>query len=78
MRHKQLPLPMQKRLIDYYDYRFKKSYFRENTIFPTISGIIHIVGFCRVSVASAIFCFINDLADAIRRYVQDSSTLYFT
>ncbi|KAI4454990.1 i[[h]] channel isoform e [Holotrichia oblita] len=38
MRHKQLPLPMQKRLIDYYGYRFRGTYFRENTIFPTISG----------------------------------------
>ncbi|KAI4455004.1 i[[h]] channel isoform e [Holotrichia oblita] len=37
MRHKQLPLPMQRRLLDYYEYRFRETYFRENTIFPTIS-----------------------------------------
>ncbi|KAK9752769.1 Cyclic nucleotide-binding domain [Popillia japonica] len=37
MRNKQLPMPMQKRLIDYYGYRFRGTYYRENTIFPTMS-----------------------------------------
>lgn len=39
MRNKQLPMPMQKRLIDYYGYRFRGTYYRENTIFPTMSGM---------------------------------------
>lgn len=38
MRHKQLPESMQKRLLHYYEFRFQKSYFRENEILNTISG----------------------------------------
>lgn len=38
MRHKQLPEYMQKRLLNYYEFRFQKSYFRENEILNTISG----------------------------------------
>lgn len=39
MGYKQLPLPMQRRLICYYEYRFQKSYFREDAISATLSGL---------------------------------------
>lgn len=38
MRHKQLPEYMQKRLLSYYEFRFQKSFFREQEILNTISG----------------------------------------
>ncbi|XP_068894024.1 potassium/sodium hyperpolarization-activated cyclic nucleotide-gated channel 2-like [Tenebrio molitor] len=38
MRHKQLPLYTQKRILTYYEFHFQKSYFRENEIYATISG----------------------------------------
>lgn len=38
MRHKQLPEYMQHRLILYYEFRFQKSFFRENEILNTVSG----------------------------------------
>lgn len=38
MKYKQLPLSMQKRLGVYYNYRFRKSYFREDAITNTLSG----------------------------------------
>lgn len=38
MRHKQLPEYMQKRLLNYYEFRFQKSYFRETEILNTISA----------------------------------------
>lgn len=38
MRHKECPEYMQKRLLCYYEFRFRKSYFRESEILNTISG----------------------------------------
>ncbi|RZC37629.1 potassium/sodium hyperpolarization-activated cyclic nucleotide-gated channel 1-like [Asbolus verrucosus] len=38
MRHKQLPMYTQKRILTYYEFHFQKSYFRENEIYATISG----------------------------------------
>lgn len=37
MRHKQLPSYMQRRLLSCYEFRFQKSYFRENEILGNIS-----------------------------------------
>lgn len=37
MRHKQLPMHMRSRILIYYEFRFQKSYFRENEILDTIS-----------------------------------------
>ncbi|CAG9764681.1 unnamed protein product [Ceutorhynchus assimilis] len=37
MRHKQLPMQMRTRILIYYEFRFQKSYFRENEILDTIS-----------------------------------------
>ncbi|XP_030744960.1 potassium/sodium hyperpolarization-activated cyclic nucleotide-gated channel 2-like [Sitophilus oryzae] len=37
MRHKQLPMIMRSRILTYYEFRFQKSYFRENEILDTIS-----------------------------------------
>lgn len=37
MRHKQLPMHMRSRILIYYEFRFQKSYFRENEILNTIS-----------------------------------------
>lgn len=50
MRHKQLPEYMQKRLLNYYEFRFQKSYFRENEILNTISGQLR-----QVSISSCLF-----------------------
>lgn len=38
MRHKKLPNNMQTRLLRYYEFRFHKSYFRQDEILNTISG----------------------------------------
>lgn len=38
MRHKQLPIYMQKRMLSYYEFRFQKSYFKEHEIMHTMSG----------------------------------------
>lgn len=38
MRHKQLPEYMQRRLLNYYEFRFQKTYFKEAEILNTISG----------------------------------------
>lgn len=38
MRHKQLPLEMQQRLISFYEYKFQKRYFREVGIANSLSG----------------------------------------
>lgn len=37
-RQKQLPGFMKRRLLDYYHYRFKNSYFREKKILTNLSG----------------------------------------
>lgn len=42
MRHKQLPDDKQQRVIAFFDYRFKKSYFKEAAITETLSGSIDI------------------------------------
>lgn len=38
MRHKNLPNNMQRRLLQYYEFRFHKSYFRQDEILNTISA----------------------------------------
>lgn len=38
MRHKQLPIKMQERLITFYEYKFQKRYFREIGITNSLSG----------------------------------------
>ncbi|KAI4461103.1 i[[h]] channel isoform e [Holotrichia oblita] len=38
MGHKRLPVYLQHRLLCYYEYRFEKTYFKENEILGTISG----------------------------------------
>ncbi|GJQ71734.1 hypothetical protein Trydic_g11427 [Trypoxylus dichotomus] len=38
MGHKRLPVHLQKRLLSYYEFRYEKTYFRENEILATISG----------------------------------------
>lgn len=38
MRHKQLPVSLQKRLMSYYEFKFQKSYFRESEILNVLSG----------------------------------------
>ncbi|KAI4467169.1 i[[h]] channel isoform e [Holotrichia oblita] len=38
MRHKQLPVALQNRLLEYYEFKFQKSYFRESEILNVISG----------------------------------------
>lgn len=40
MRHKQLPLHIQKKLLLYYEYRFEKAYFRESRITNMLPEII--------------------------------------
>lgn len=44
MRHKQLPMHMRSRILIYYEFRFQKSYFRENEILDTISEQLRQVG----------------------------------
>lgn len=38
MRHKKLPLNLQMRLLQYYDYRFQRTYFKESAILATLSS----------------------------------------
>lgn len=38
MRHKQLPYPTQKRIIEYYEFRFQRRFFRESVIIHTLSA----------------------------------------
>lgn len=38
MRHKKLPVQLQNRLVQYYDYRFQKTYFKESMILHTLSS----------------------------------------
>lgn len=38
MRHKQLPVSLQNRLLEYYEFKFQKSYFRESEILNILSG----------------------------------------
>lgn len=38
MKHKQLPIEMQQRLISFYEYKFQKRYFREVGIAISLSG----------------------------------------
>ncbi|XP_017892511.1 potassium/sodium hyperpolarization-activated cyclic nucleotide-gated channel 1-like [Ceratina calcarata] len=38
MRHKQLPYPTQKRIIQYYEFRFQHKFFRESEIIHTLSS----------------------------------------
>lgn len=38
MKHKQLPIEMQQRLISFYEYKFQKRYFREIGIANSLSG----------------------------------------
>ncbi|KAG7203711.1 hypothetical protein KM043_013739 [Ampulex compressa] len=38
MRHKQLPYPTQGRIVDYYEFRFQRRYFREAEILHTLSS----------------------------------------
>lgn len=38
MRHKQLPNDKQQRVIAFFDYRFRKSYFKEAAVIATLSG----------------------------------------
>lgn len=38
MRHQQLPLNIQTRLVSFYEYRFQNKYFRENTITASLSS----------------------------------------
>lgn len=44
MGHKKLPCYLQKRLLRYYEFRYEKTYFRENEILSTISGQLKQVG----------------------------------
>ncbi|KAI4467253.1 i[[h]] channel isoform e [Holotrichia oblita] len=37
MRHRQLPIALQHRLVEYYAHRFRKTYFRESAILPILS-----------------------------------------
>lgn len=41
MRHKKLPLHMQKKLITFYEYKYKKRYFREIGITDALSGKVY-------------------------------------
>lgn len=38
MKHKQLPIEMQERLVSFYEYKFQKRYFREVGIANSLSG----------------------------------------
>lgn len=38
MKHKQLPIEMQQRLVSFYEYKFQKRYFREVGIANSLSG----------------------------------------
>lgn len=38
MRHRQLPIALQHRLVQYYTHRFRQTYFRESAIMPILSG----------------------------------------
>lgn len=38
MKHKQLPMEMQQRLVSFYEYKFQKRYFREVGIANALSG----------------------------------------
>lgn len=49
MRHKQLPMHMRSRILIYYEFRFQKSYFRENEILDTISEQLRQVSHCILS-----------------------------
>ncbi|XP_076231414.1 potassium/sodium hyperpolarization-activated cyclic nucleotide-gated channel 1 [Calliopsis andreniformis] len=40
MRHKQLPYPTQRRIIEYYEFRFQRRFFRESEIIHTLSAQI--------------------------------------
>lgn len=41
MRHKKLPMQMQKKLVTFYEYKYKKRYFREIGITDALSGKIY-------------------------------------
>lgn len=43
MRHKKLPMEMQKKLTTYYEYKYKKRYFREMGITEALSGNLRIL-----------------------------------
>ncbi|KAK9877517.1 hypothetical protein WA026_018625 [Henosepilachna vigintioctopunctata] len=58
MRDKQLPTYMKTRLLQYYDYRFQRNYFRESEILATISGQLRqeiIMHSCRQLVENVAF-----------------------
>lgn len=42
MKHKQLPIEMQERLVSFYEYKFQKRYFREVGIANALSGVCSI------------------------------------
>lgn len=42
MSHKKLPMHIQNRLIMYYDYKYKKRFFRETVMKASVSGTSHI------------------------------------